>query len=119
MALHQIPSTATTDEILRELGQRLQRYRLQQNRTAADVARDAGVGLRTLERAEAGERPTLATFVQIVRALGRLDALDAFLPPPLISPLQLAELSGQERRRAGTPRKRRAPSRVSDKTSRG
>ncbi|MBL0940032.1 MAG: helix-turn-helix transcriptional regulator [Gemmatimonadaceae bacterium] len=104
-----ILSTATTDEILRELGQRLQRYRLQQNRTAVDVARDAGIGLRTLERAEAGERPTLATFIQILRALGRLDAFEAFLPAPLVSPLQLAELSGQERRRAGTPRKRGSP----------
>lgn len=104
--MRQIRSTATTDEILVELGRRLQHYRLQQNRTAADVAREAGIGLRTLERAEAGERPTLATVLQILRALGRLDALDAFLPPPLVSPLQLAALSGRARRRAGTPRRR-------------
>lgn len=105
--MDQIRMTATTDEVLREVGQRLQRYRLQQNRTAADVAGDAGINARTLERAEAGQNPRLATVVQILRALGRLDALDAFLPAPLVSPLQLAELSGEERQRARTPRRRR------------
>jgi transcriptional regulator with XRE-family HTH domain len=104
--VQQIRPTATTDEILREIGQRIERYRLQQNRTLAEVAGAAGVGLRTAKRAEAGERPTLETVVRLLRALGRLDALNAFLPVPLVSPLQLAELSGHERQRAGTPRRR-------------
>lgn len=99
--------TSTNDEILAELGQRLQRYRLQQNRTLADVARQAGVGLRTAARAEAGQNPTLATVIKLLRALGRLEALHAFLPEPLVSPIQLAELSGSQRQRAGTPRERR------------
>ena len=101
--------TATTEETLREIGQRLRRYRLQQNRTAFDVAREAGIGARTLERAEAGENPTLETVVRILRALGRLDALDAFLPPPLVSPIQLARMHGKERQRAGTPRRKATP----------
>src|SRR5690606_29638934 len=102
-----ISPSATNDEILAELGRRLERYRLQQNRTLADVARQAGVGLRTAARAEAGENPTLATMVKLLRALGRLEALDSFLPEPLVSPIQLAELSGKQRQRAGTPRRRR------------
>lgn len=106
--------TDTTEEILLEIGRRLQRYRLQQNRTAADVAREAGIGTRTLERAEAGERPTLETVVRIMRALGRLDAIGSFLPPPLVSPIQLASLSGQQRLRAGTPRRRRNSSEKDD-----
>ena len=103
-----LPS-ATTGEILAELGQRLRRYRLQQNRTIEDVADDAGLAYRTVQRAEAGQRPTLESIIRILRALGRLDALDAFLPAPLVSPLQLAELEGRERRRAGTPRRARRP----------
>ena len=102
-----VSPTCTNDEILAELGRRLERYRLQQNRTLADVAREAGVGIRTAARAEAGENPTLATVVKLLRALGRLEALDAFLPEPLVSPIQLAELSGKQRQRAGTPRRRR------------
>ena len=104
--MQQIRSTSTTAEILRELGQRIERYRLQQNRTLADVAASAGVGVRTAKRAEAGERPTLETVVRLLRALGRLDTLNAFLPVPLVSPLQLADLGGHERQRAGTPRRR-------------
>ncbi len=97
---------ATTQEILQEIGQRLARYRLQQNRTVAEVARTAGLGTATVNRAEAGKGPTLETIVRLLRALGRLDAIDAFLPVPLVSPLQLADLQGRERQRAGTPRRR-------------
>ena len=107
--MDQIRPTATTGELLAELGRRLQRYRLQQNRTVAEVAASAGLGPRTVDRAEAGENPTLASLIQILRALGRLDALDSFLPAPLISPLELVAMSGRERQRAGTPRRRRPP----------
>ena len=67
--MEQLRPTATTDEVLAEIGQRLQRYRLQQNRTVADLAADAGISQRTASRAEAGENPTLATVVRILRAL--------------------------------------------------
>lgn len=105
--MNRIGQTSTTPEVLAELGTRIRRYRLQQNRTIADVAAAAGLGSATIKRAEAGVRPTLETFIRILRALGRLDSLDAFLPAPLVSPLQLADLGGHERQRAGTPRKRR------------
>jgi transcriptional regulator with XRE-family HTH domain len=98
--MERIAASATTDEILAELGARLQRYRLQQDRTIQEVAATAGIGERTLERAEAGENPTLRTLVKVLRALGRVEALDAFLPSPLVSPLQLAAASGRERQRA-------------------
>ena len=104
--MHQLPPSATTDEILREAGERLKRYRLQQNRTVAQVASEAGVAIRTVELAEAGANPTFETVVRILRALGRVDALDAFLPAPLVSPLQLASMAGRERQRAGRPRRR-------------
>ena len=117
--MQQIGATATTEEILRELGQRIQRYRLQQNRTLVDVAASAGVGVRTAKRAEAGERPTLETIVRLLRALGRLDTLNAFLPAPLVSPLQLASLGGHERQRAGTPRRRPGTKKDGTTASRG
>ncbi|MBK6494686.1 MAG: helix-turn-helix transcriptional regulator [Gemmatimonadetes bacterium] len=104
--MHPHTPSATTDEILREAGERLKRYRLQQNRTVAEVASEAGVAIRTVERAESGANPTFETVVRILRALGRVDALDAFLPAPLVSPLQLASMAGRERQRAGRPRRR-------------
>ena len=101
-----ISEISSTTEILSELGSRLQGYRLRQNMTVAETAARAGVGSRTLNRAEAGENTSLESLVKVLRALGRLEALDAFLPAPLISPLQLAKHQGRERRRASG---RRAP----------
>jgi transcriptional regulator with XRE-family HTH domain len=111
----QLRPTATTQEILQEVGHRLARYRLQQNRTIAELAKAAGLGTATVKRAEAGKGPTLETIVRLLRALGRIDALDAFLPVPLVSPLQLADFKGRERQRAGTPRRKRgSPTRSKD-----
>jgi len=105
-----ITPAATTEEILAELGDRLRRYRLQQNRTIEELAANAGVAPITAQRAETGSNPTLATVVRLLRALGRLDVLDAFLPTPLVSPMEVAERSGREPRRARTPRRRRSAS---------
>lgn len=100
----QFRPAATTQEILGEIGHRIARYRLQQNRTIAELAKAAGLGTATVKRAEAGKGPTLETIIRLLRALGRIDTLEAFLPAPLVSPLQLADLRGHERQRAGTPR---------------
>lgn len=91
-------------EILAELGRRLRRYRLQQNLTQADLARDAGVGTRTVRNVESGGDTQLGTLLRILRALGRLDALDAFLPRPGVSPMELLRAGGRERQRAGARR---------------
>jgi transcriptional regulator with XRE-family HTH domain len=95
-----IRATDTTKEILREVGARLQGFRLQQNVTQAELAKTAGVGHATVKRAEAGESVRLDTIVKILRALGRVEALDSFLPEPLVSPIQLAEQRERGRQRA-------------------
>ena len=99
-----IRSFNTTSEVTSEIGRRLKGYRLQQNRTLDDLARDTGLGRATVARAEAGKNPSLDSLVRILRALGKLDALDDFLPAPTVSPLQIAESEGKPRRR---PRRRR------------
>ena len=88
------------------LGQRVQRERLNRNLTQAAVAERAGVGTRTVRYLEAGRQTTVETLIRVLRALDRLDALDAFLPEPGVSPLQLAKLKGRERKRAGGRRRK-------------
>ena len=95
-----ILSSNTDAEILRELGSRLRSYRLQQNLGIADVARQAGLNRNTILNAEAGKNPRLGTVVRLLRVYGRLEAFDAFLPPPTISPLQLLRTKGRVRQRA-------------------
>jgi transcriptional regulator with XRE-family HTH domain len=90
----------TDAEVVREIGRRLRAYRLQGNVSAAEVAAQAGVNRNTVVNAERGANPRIETVVRILRALGRLEALDAFLPPPGLSPLQLMKSAGRTRQRA-------------------
>jgi len=82
------------------IGARIQRERLNRNLTQAELAEQAGIGVRTVRSLEAGKRPTVETLIRALRALGRLGTLDALLPEPGLSPLQLAKLQGRERQRA-------------------
>ncbi|HEV8125559.1 MAG TPA: helix-turn-helix transcriptional regulator [Gemmatimonadales bacterium] len=99
-------------EILRELGARLRAYRLQQNVPVADLARRAGLSKTTLTNLESGADFRVGSLLGVLRALGRLDTLDALLPPPVVSPLdQVREGAGPVRRRASRKRVlREAPS---------
>jgi len=94
----------TDDEVLAELGGRLRRYRLQGNIRQAELARIAGISLRTLGNIERGKDVQLGTVIRILRALGRLDSLDAFLPEAGVSPMELLRSHGRSRQRAGGPR---------------
>lgn len=91
--------------ILREIGSRLKRARLNHNLTQQSLARDAGIGRRTLQKAEDGQVTTLETLVAILRGLGLLSELNNFLPEPPLSPVQLAKLQGETRKRASGKRK--------------
>ncbi len=93
--------------VLDEIGRRVQRERLNRNFEQAELAKRAGVSRRALQNLETGRSCTLSLFVRVLKALDRLDALDAFLPASGLSPIQLAKLSGRERQRASRPRARR------------
>lgn len=94
----------TDIEILQKLGSRLKASRLQRNLSRDELARLAGLNRNTIANAEAGEDPRLSTLVKILRVLGRLETIDAFLPPPGVSPLQLMRTQGKPRQRARKPR---------------
>jgi transcriptional regulator with XRE-family HTH domain len=84
-------------EILSEIGRRLAGLRASAGLTQAEVAGRAGVDRSTVSRAELGDNPTLLTVVRLLRVYGRLGALDAFIPEPGVSPMQLV----REARRRG------------------
>lgn len=98
--MHTILGTNTDTEVMNELGMRLRAQRLRQNLTVTEVAERAGLNRNTIVNAEAGRNPRLETLVKLLRVYGRLEALDAFLPVPEVSPLELARRSGKVRRRA-------------------
>ena len=94
--------TALSDEsVLREIGERLARTRLERNLTQAQLAGMAGISKRTLERLESGEAATqLTSFIRACRSLGLLERLDLFLPTPTASPVEQLKLQGRRRKRA-------------------
>ena len=90
----------TNSELMIEIGRRLRDYRLQQNLAVADVAERAGINRNTVLNAEAGRNPRLETVLRLLRVYGRVESLDAFLPKPTLSPLQVVKNKGKVRRRA-------------------
>ncbi len=95
-----ILATSRTPDVLEEIGTRLRRVRLDRNVSIEELARSAGVGVSTVRRLEAGKSAGTQSLVRVLRALGRLQAIDAFLPAPEVSPIEIAKLKGRVRQRA-------------------
>lgn len=95
--------TASDAAILQEIGERLAAERVLRELTQADLAREAGVSKRTVERLENGESVQLANLVRVLRAVGLLEKLDALLPPAAPGPMDL--LAGRRRPRQRVRRK--------------
>ncbi len=89
--------------ILKELGDRLSRYRLNRNLTQDLLAKEAGVSKRTLIRIEGGQSVSIDNLIRVLRAQNLLGNLDALVPAPPASPIQQAKLHGKRRQRASTP----------------
>jgi len=73
-------------EILSELGRRLAVFRKQQGFTQTRLAEEAGIGVATLRRVEAGQDSQMETWLKLMKALGNLHAFDALVPEQFASP---------------------------------
>lgn len=92
---------ALTDKsIIEEIGSFIKDHRLQQNKTQANIASQAGLNRWTISQLENGEAISLQSLIQILRALDLLHVFDMFKIEKQISPLQLAKLEHQKRKRA-------------------
>jgi len=98
-------TTELTDAaVLQELGARLHRRRIDANLTQAQLAGEAGVSKRTVERIEAGHSTDLVMLIRVLRALKLIDGLESLIPDRTQSPIALLKQRGRERRRVGHPR---------------
>lgn len=96
----------TDDTILAELGSRLASHRLRRNRTQSDLAHEAGISKRTLERLEAGHSAQLASFIRVLRALDLAENLNLLVSKPSPSPMELLQNQNRLRQRASSKRSR-------------
>ncbi|MCM8812919.1 MAG: helix-turn-helix domain-containing protein [Candidatus Omnitrophica bacterium] len=89
--------------VLKEIGVRIARYRLNKDMTQSTLAVEAGVSLPTLQRAERGASVQVLKLIRILRALNLLENVEALIPEIAASPLQQLKLKGKIRRRASSP----------------
>lgn len=91
--------------IVSHICSQLRQIRLNQNMTQEELAERSGLGRATISRIEKGQAVSLLTLIQLLRALNRLDLLDAFQSvSPEISPLQLLKEQKPPRYRASGKR---------------
>jgi transcriptional regulator with XRE-family HTH domain len=93
------------DAIIKTIGAFIKHRRIEQNRTQKDVANDAGINRTTLSFLENGDIVNTSTLVQVLRALDLLNIMDVFTIENQISPIELAKLDEQRRKRASNKRK--------------
>jgi transcriptional regulator with XRE-family HTH domain len=97
----QILSSNTEQAVLREIGARIERLRLERNWTQSFLSEQAGVGVRTLQRLESGEVSSqLSSLIRILRVLELQDRWDLLIPAPTPSPVELVKMQGKRRKRA-------------------
>jgi transcriptional regulator with XRE-family HTH domain len=86
--------------IINAIGTYIKRQRLEQNKTQAQVAKEAGINRWTLSQIENGESITLTTLIRILRVLDLLHLLEIFTVKEKISPIEYAKLKEKEKKRA-------------------
>lgn len=86
--------------LVQEIGKKLKQMRLNKNITQDELAKISGLDRTTISQLENGRPATLLTFVQVLRALEKLELLNIFSTEPEISPLEAAKLKRQTRKRA-------------------
>ena len=102
----------TSDAIqLEAIAKRLTQARIRMELTQAELAKEAGIGKRTVERLEAGESVQLNSFIRVLRVLELLDIFTTLLPDPQPTPMQLLKLKTEEPQRVYKSRKNKEPPR--------
>ncbi len=103
-----ISTLLTDDAILAEIGGRIARRRLELQLTQSELAEQAGIGKRTLERIEAGASAQLSNIIRLFRVLDLIDGLDTVVPDAQQRPMELLKRKGKVRQRASKPRDAKA-----------
>lgn len=102
-----INANVRNDCLLREIGRRIARLRLESRQTQEEFAQIAGLSRSALQRLEHGdEGARLLTFLSALRMLRKIETLELVLPDEEVSPMDLFE--GAKRKPIKRARKRKA-----------
>jgi DNA-binding XRE family transcriptional regulator len=95
----------TDGAVLETIGSRAERQRIDAGLTQAELAHEAGVSKRTVERIEAGKGSELVMLIRVLRVLKLIEGFNALLPDVPPSPMALLKMKGKERRRVARSRR--------------
>ena len=102
----EITETTPHTAALKELGRRLVLLRKQQGLTQAGIAAEAGLGVATVIRIEAGQDAQFSSWLKLFKVLGITPTLDVLLPEEILSPM--AEVIKHRRQRKTSSRSKGA-----------
>jgi transcriptional regulator with XRE-family HTH domain len=90
-----------TIEIVSMLGKRFKDYRIGTDMTQREVSDKSGVNIVTIRKFENGQlhNITMATFIELLRAIDFMQGLDDVLPEIPISPYELEKIQQGKRKR--------------------
>ena len=90
----------TDSVIVAHVGEFVKHHRLEQNQTQEILSRAAGISRSTLSLLERWKTVTIATLIQVLRVLNQLQVMDTFVVQKSISPLALAKMEKEKRKKA-------------------
>ena len=99
-------SVKTPKELQKQLGERLKLLRISRNYSQMELAKKAGISLKTLRNLEHGKGSSVETLVRTLKALDATNVLDQLAPIPTVSPLAIL-------RNPSPPQRVRRPRRTS------
>jgi transcriptional regulator with XRE-family HTH domain len=88
------------NEIMELLGKRLQEYRVSKNISQKKLAEITGVSRARISEIENGSPTSLASLIDMMRALKILDNIDHLIPAVVKSPREVLKESLKQRKRA-------------------
>jgi len=92
-------NSMTNKAIALEIGTRIEQIRLEQNRTQKELADEIGLTPVSYRNLVAG-KGKFENLIALLRALGRVDLLESFIPDSEFSPMERLRLQGRKRQRA-------------------
>ncbi|MBQ0019864.1 MAG: helix-turn-helix transcriptional regulator [Bacteroidales bacterium] len=79
------------EEMLQRVGAKLKEIRLEQNVKQKELSEKAGLSMFSISQMETGHNTSMQSIIQVLRALERMDLLDAFINNNKVEDNPLAE----------------------------
>jgi DNA-binding XRE family transcriptional regulator len=91
------------ENIIKEIGLFIKKKRISQNKTQAQLAKDAGLNRWTLGQIERGESINISSLIQVLRSIDALDFLGHLQRVEEPSPIEYAKQKRKTRQRVRNP----------------